>query len=233
VTYTAPIADMRHTLRALVGLEDLSRLPGCENAAPDLVDAVLEEAGKLAGEVLAPLNTIGDKQPSVLENGVVRTPPGFKDAYQRYVQGGWNALPFEPEHGGQGLPWAVAIAVAEMWNSANMGWALCPLLNVGATELLEAHGSPEQKATYLPKMISGEWTGTMNLTEPQAGSDVGALRTRAVREGEHYRITGQKIFIPTATTTGPTRSCTWCWRARPMRLPARRASRFSSCRNSS
>jgi alkylation response protein AidB-like acyl-CoA dehydrogenase len=195
VTYTAPIADMRFTLRELVGLEDLAQLPGCENAAPDLVDAVLEEAGKLAGEVLAPLNAIGDKQRSVLENGVVRTPEGFKDAYRRYVEGGWNALPFDPEHGGQGLPWAVAIAVAEMWNSANMGWALCPLLNVGAVELLEAHGSPAQKATYLGKMISGEWTGTMNLTEPQAGSDVGALRTRAVRDGDHYRITGQKIFI--------------------------------------
>ena len=103
--------------------------------------------------------------------------------------------PFEPEHGGQGLPWAVAIAVAEMWNSANMGWALCPLLNVGAVELLEAHGSAAQKATYLGQMISGEWTGTMNLTEPQAGSDVGALRTRAVKEGGAYRIIGQKIFI--------------------------------------
>jgi alkylation response protein AidB-like acyl-CoA dehydrogenase len=186
---------MRFTLREIVGLEDLARLPGCENAAPDLVDAVLEEAGKLAGEVLAPLNAVGDKQRAVLENGVVRTPDGFKDAYLRYVEGGWNALPFDPEHGGQGLPWAVAIAVAEMWNSANMGWALCPLLNVGAVELLEAHGTPSQKTTYLPKMISGEWTGTMNLTEPQAGSDVGALRTRAVREGDHYRITGQKIFI--------------------------------------
>jgi alkylation response protein AidB-like acyl-CoA dehydrogenase len=195
VTYTAPIADMRFTLRSLVGLEELARLPGCENAAPDLVDAVLEEAGKLASEVIAPLNAVGDRQRAVLENGIVRTPEGFKDAYRRYVEGGWNALPFDPEHGGQGLPWAIAIAVAEMWNSANMGWALCPLLNVGAVELLEAHGSPAQKATFLPKMISGEWTGTMNLTEPQAGSDVGALRTRAVREGDHYRITGQKIFI--------------------------------------
>jgi 3-(methylthio)propanoyl-CoA dehydrogenase len=195
VTYTAPIADMRFALRELVGLEDLARLPGCENAAPDLVDAVLEEAGKLASEVIAPLNAVGDRQGSVLENGVVRTPEGFKDAYLRYVEGGWNALPFEPEHGGQGLPWSVAIAVAEMWNSANMAWALCPLLNIGAVELLEAHGSPEQKALYLPRMISGEWTGTMNLTEPQAGSDVGALRTRAVREGDRYRITGQKIFI--------------------------------------
>ena len=195
MSYVAPITDMRFTLRELVGLEDLARLPGCENAAPDLVDAVLEEAGKLASEVLAPLNVVGDKQRALLENGVVRTPEGFKDAYLRYVEGGWNALPFDPEHGGQGLPWAVAIAVAEMWNSANMGWALCPLLNVGAVELLEAHGTPTQKATYLPKMISGEWTGTMNLTEPQAGSDVGALRTRAVREGDHYRITGQKIFI--------------------------------------
>jgi 3-(methylthio)propanoyl-CoA dehydrogenase len=195
VTYTAPIRDMSFTLQEIVGLDELATLPGCENAAPDLVDAVLEEAGKLAGEVLAPLNLVGDRQRSVLENGVVRTPPGFKEAYAQYVAGGWNALPFEPEHGGQGLPWAVAIAVAEMWSSANMGWALCPLLNVGAVELLGAHGSAAQKARFLGKMISGEWTGTMNLTEPQAGSDVGALRTRAVKEGETYRITGQKIFI--------------------------------------
>ncbi|HWG78860.1 MAG TPA: acyl-CoA dehydrogenase, partial [Stellaceae bacterium] len=170
-------------------------LPGCEQATSDVVDAVLEEAGKLAGGVLAPLNRIGDQQASRLENGVVRTPDGFKEAYAKYVEGGWNALPFPPEHGGQGLPMALSTAVLEMWNSANMGFALCPLLNVGAVEALAAHGTKEQQRVYLPRLISGEWTGTMDLTEPQAGSDVGALRARAVRDGEHYRISGQKIFI--------------------------------------
>ncbi len=193
--YTAPLADMRFALTEIAGLDEIARLPGCEQATPDLVDAVLEEAGKLAGGVIAPLNRLGDRQASRLENGVVRTPDGFRDAYVKYVEGGWNALPFDPGYGGQGLPLALATAVLEMWNSANMGFALCPLLNVGAVEALHAHGSAEQKRLYLEKLVSGEWTGTMNLTEPQAGSDVGALRTRAVREGDHYRITGQKIFI--------------------------------------
>jgi alkylation response protein AidB-like acyl-CoA dehydrogenase len=193
--YAAPLADMRFALTEIAGIREIAALPGCEQATDDLVDAVLEEAGKLAGGVLAPLNRDGDQQGSTLENGVVRTPEGFKEAYRHYVEGGWNALPFAPEHGGQGLPMALATAVLEMWNSANMGFALCPLLNVGAVEALTAHGSPELQRLYLPKLISGEWTGTMNLTEPQAGSDVGALRTRAVRDGDRYRITGQKIFI--------------------------------------
>jgi 3-(methylsulfanyl)propanoyl-CoA dehydrogenase len=193
--YAAPLADMRFALTEIAGIDEIARLPGCEQATPDVVDAVLEEAGKLAGGVLAPLNRVGDRQASRLENGVVRTPDGFKEAYAKYIEGGWNALPFAPEHGGQGLPFVLATAVFEMWNSANMGFALCPLLNVGAVEALHAHGTEEQKHLYLPKLVSGEWTGTMNLTEPQAGSDVGALRTRAVREGDRYRITGQKIFI--------------------------------------
>jgi alkylation response protein AidB-like acyl-CoA dehydrogenase len=193
--YAAPLADMRFVLKELAGLDEIATLPGFDGAAPDLVDAVLEQAAKLAREVLAPLNTVGDREPSRLENGVVRTPPGWKEAYRQYVDGGWNALPFEPEHGGQGLPWALAIAVAEMWNAANMGFALCPLLNVGAVELLQAHGSAAQQKIFLPKLVSGEWTGTMNLTEPQAGSDVGAVRTRAVRDGDTWRISGQKIFI--------------------------------------
>ena len=193
--YTAPLADMRFALTEIAGIGEIAGLPGCEQATPDLVDAVLEEAAKLAGGVLAPLNRGGDQQGSTLENGVVRTPAGFKEAYRHYVEGGWNALPFAAEHGGQGLPMALATAVLEMWNSANMGFALCPLLNVGAVEALSAHGTRALQETYLPKLVSGEWTGTMNLTEPQAGSDVGALRSRARPEGDHYRITGQKIFI--------------------------------------
>ncbi len=193
--YRAPIGEMRFALREIADLQGLAQLPGYEEAEPELVDHILEEAGKLAGEVLAPLNWPGDRAGARLENGVVRPPRGFAEAYRGYVEAGWNALPFDPEHGGQGLPWTVALALGEMWNSANMSWALCPILTVGAVELLQSHGSPWQKETYLPKLISGEWTGTMNLTEPQAGSDVGALKTRAVREGDHYRITGQKIYI--------------------------------------
>ncbi|MFQ5773980.1 MAG: acyl-CoA dehydrogenase [Kiloniellaceae bacterium] len=195
IEYTAPIADMRFVLDELAGLDEIARLPGYEEATPDLVEAVLSEAGRLASEVLAPLNRSGDREGSVYENGVVRTPRGFPEAYARFVEGGWGSLPFDPDYGGQGLPWALATAVQEMWNAANLSFALAPLLTQGAVELLQAHGSPAQKRTYLPKLIAGEWTGTMNLTEPQAGSDVGAIQTRAVRDGDRYLITGQKIFI--------------------------------------
>jgi len=193
--YTAPLADMRFALTEIVGLAEIAELPGCEQAAPDLVEQVLNEAGKLARDVIAPLNVVGDKERSRLENGVVRTPTGFAEAYRSYVEGGWNSLPFDPDHGGQGLPQVVATAVLEMWTSANLSFSICPMLTVGSVELLQTHGSAEQKRLYLEKLISGEWTGTMNLTEPQAGSDVGALRTRAVKVGDHYEITGQKIFI--------------------------------------
>jgi 3-(methylthio)propanoyl-CoA dehydrogenase len=191
MTYTAPLADMRLVLDAVGGLDA---------EASEVADAVLGEAARFAENELAPLNRVGDEIGSVLENGVVRTPPGFRDAYRLFVEGGWNGIACPPEIGGQGLPQALAVPLTEMWNSACMGWALCPLLNHGALEMLQAHGSPALKARYLAKLVSGEWTGTMNLTEPQAGSDLGALKTRAVpasdpRWGEHHRITGQKIFI--------------------------------------
>src|SRR6202790_1061965 len=190
--YAAPLAEMRFVIDTVAPLGPA--------VAPALAAAILAEAAKFAAAELDPLNQPADRIGSVLENGVVRTPPGFREAYRRYVEGGWMGLASAPEHGGQGLPLSLAAAVVEMWNSASMSWALCPLLNFGAIELLEAHGSPEQQALYLDKLVSGEWTGTMNLTEPQAGSDLGALRTRAdptrdERWGEHYRISGQKIFI--------------------------------------
>ncbi|CAO3413779.1 acyl-CoA dehydrogenase [Azospirillum doebereinerae] len=195
-SYSAPVEDLRFVLNEVVGLDAVAALPHCESAAPDLVDAILEEAGKFASGVLAPLNPVGDKEGSKLENGVVRTPTGWKEAYGQFTEAGWNSLPFEPEYGGQGLPWTVAFAVNEMWQSANLSFGLCPLLTQGAVDLLTEHASAEQKAVYLSKMISGEWNGTMNLTEPQAGSDLAAVRTRAVRaEDGTYRITGQKIFI--------------------------------------
>ncbi|MGP1397929.1 MAG: acyl-CoA dehydrogenase [Inquilinaceae bacterium] len=196
--YTAPVDDMRFVLRHVVGLDRLTALPGYGEATADLVDAVLDEAARLAADVFAPLNTVGDRQPPRLENGVVRMPPGFREAYDQYRAGGWNALPFDPDYGGQGLPWTIALAVQEMWQSANLAFSLCPLLNQGAVELLQAHGTDDQKRTFLPKLIAGDWTGTMNLTEPQAGSDLGAIRTRAVPDGNgsgDYRIIGQKIYI--------------------------------------
>ncbi len=193
--YNAPVQDIRYVLDELVGMADIAQLPGYGDATPDLVGPVLEEAAKFAGETLAPLNRVGDEEGAVFENGMVRTPQGFRDAYALFAEGGWNSVPFDPEHGGQGLPWALATALQEMWASANLSFSLCPMLTQGAIELLQNHGTPAQRADYLPHLIAGTWTGTMNLTEPQAGSDLGAVRTRAMRDGKRYRIVGQKIFI--------------------------------------
>ncbi len=193
--YRAPLQDMQFVITDLAGLERLAALPGYEEVTPDLVEAVLEEAAKLAGEVLAPLNQPGDEQGAALTKDGVVAADGFAAAYRRFVENGWNGLSADPEFGGQGLPGMIGAATIEMWNSANMSFALCPLLTAGATEALKAHGSDELKSRFLPKLVSGEWAGTMNLTEPQAGSDLSAVRTRAVPEGDHYRIFGQKIFI--------------------------------------
>lgn len=195
VPYTAPVKDMQFVIEDVIGLSTVSALPGLDGATPDIVQAVLTEAGRFASDILAPLNRSGDLEGCRLENGVVATPSGFKDAYRRFVDGGWNSVPFDPDHGGQGLPWLVATAVNEIWDSANLAFSLCPLLTMGTVEMLRLHGTARQRQAWLPKLVSGEWTGTMNLTEPQAGSDVGALRTRAVPDGEHYRLRGQKIFI--------------------------------------
>ncbi|MFO0989405.1 MAG: acyl-CoA dehydrogenase [Alphaproteobacteria bacterium] len=193
--YAAPLDEIRFALRTAAGFDEVAKLPGYEEATPDIVDHILAEAGKFAAEVVGPLNRIGDQQGSRLENGVVRTPAGFKDAYRQFVEGGWNSVAIPAEHGGQGLPMALNAAVVEMWDAANTAWALCPMLTVGAIEAISAHGTEAQKRLYLPKLVTGEWSGTMNLTEPHAGSDVGALRSRAVREGDQFRIFGQKIFI--------------------------------------
>ncbi len=193
--YDPPIDHMRFVLNQMVGIDSLAALPGYGDVDQDLVDQILEEAGKFAAGELAPINALGDRQGAVLENGVVRTPEGFKEAYQHFVDGGWNGLQFPEKHGGQGLPWTVATAVSEMWHSANMSFGLCPLLTQAGIELLLQFGTEQQRARYLDKLVSGAWTGTMCLTEPQAGTDVGALKTRAVREGNHYRIQGTKIFI--------------------------------------
>jgi 3-(methylthio)propanoyl-CoA dehydrogenase len=160
-----------------------------------VVDAVLDEAGRFGAEVLAPLNASGDRQGCVFENGMVRVPEGFAAAWRSFVDGGWNGLAFPPEHGGQGLPGLLSTAVAEIWSAANMAFALCPLLTQAAADLLVQHGDGRARTLYLPKLVTGEWTGTMLLTEPQAGSDLARVRTRAVPDGDHYRLSGQKIYI--------------------------------------
>jgi alkylation response protein AidB-like acyl-CoA dehydrogenase len=193
--YLAPLKDMRFVLNELAGLAEVAKLPGYEDASPETVDAILEEASKFSSEVLDPLNYSGDQEGSVWKDGAVTTPKGFRDAYNRYAQGGWPALPFDAALGGQGLPKLVATAVEEMITSANMSFSLCPLLTQGAVHALELAGSDALKKTYLEKMVAGQWTGTMNLTEPQAGSDLALVKTRAKPSGDHYLITGQKIFI--------------------------------------
>jgi 3-(methylsulfanyl)propanoyl-CoA dehydrogenase len=194
-TYTAPLQDMRFVLRELAGLEDIGKLPGLEDATPDVINAVLEEAARFASDVLAPLNRTGDLAGTRVENGAVVTPEGFKQAYRQFADGGWPALPFSTDRGGQGLPELLAAAVNEIWQSANMAFALCPMLTEGAVTALETHGSDALKDKYLPKIISGDWPSTMQLTEPQAGSDLAAVKTKAERHGDHYLLSGQKIFI--------------------------------------
>jgi alkylation response protein AidB-like acyl-CoA dehydrogenase len=194
-TYIAPLREMRFVMQELADLERVAALPGYEDVAPNLVDAVLEGAARFASEVLGPLNKAGDESGTSLTAGGVSAAEGFGAAYRQFVADGWNGLSGGPEYGGQGLPGLVGAAAVEMWNSANMAFALCPLLSAGAAEALNQHGASELKSRYLPKLVSGEWTGTMNLTEPQAGSDLSAVRTEGVPEGDHYRIRGQKIFI--------------------------------------
>jgi alkylation response protein AidB-like acyl-CoA dehydrogenase len=195
--YHAPLKEIRFVLHELAGLEQVATLPGFEDATPDTVAAILEEASKFATEVLDPLNAAGDREGAKWqEGGSVKTPAGFKAAYLRFAENGWNGLTKNPEHGGQGLPQLVATAVEEMWHGANMAFALCPLLTQGAIEALELCGSDALKAKFLDKMVSGVWTGTMNLTESQAGSDLAAVRTRAVPQADgSFKVYGQKIFI--------------------------------------
>ena len=193
--YNAPIADMRFLIEEVTGLDRVAALPGCEAVTSDLVGDVLAEAGKFASEVIAPLNRPGDIEGSRLENGVVITPPGFAEAYEAFWKGGWVGISSDPAYGGQGLPSILAASATEMWSAANLAFALCPGLAQGGIDSLTRYGSDEQKRAWLPKMVSGEWPVAMALTEPHAGSDVGALRTRAVKDGKHYRLKGQKIFI--------------------------------------
>lgn len=190
--YTPPIYDMALLLDKVLSMTSLGR----DDLDTEIVHSILEEAGKLASTVLAPLNESGDREGAVFAGGSVKTAKNFREAYQQYQQGGWNSVPFPTDFGGQGLPWVVSFPIQEMWQSSNMSFGLCPLLNQGAVEALLHHGAKDLQDYYLPKLISGEWTGTMNLTEPHAGSDLALLRTKAERADDGtYRIFGQKIFI--------------------------------------
>ena len=196
MTYRAPVNDMLFCMKELAGLEEVAKLPGFEDAGLETAQAVLEECAKFNEGVVAPLNWEGDKNPSSWKDGVVTTTPGFKQAFRQFGEGGWQGLQHPSDFGGQNLPKTIGAACIEMLNSANLSFALCPLLTDGAIEALLTAGSPEQQALYLPKMISGEWTGTMNLTEPQAGSDLALVRTRAEPQPDgSFKIFGTKIFI--------------------------------------
>ncbi len=194
-SYVAPLKDMLFVINELAGLNEVSKLPGCEEVNAELVEAVLGEAAKFAEEVLEPLNRVGDKEGAKLADHVVTSPTGFKAAYQQFRDAGWNGLGGLVDYGGQGLPHIVSNPVQEMWNSSNMAFCLCPMLTSGVMEALGHHASGDLLQRYMPKLNSGEWSGTMNLTEPQAGSDLAAIRSKAVPEGDHYKISGTKIFI--------------------------------------
>ncbi|MEM1073935.1 MAG: acyl-CoA dehydrogenase C-terminal domain-containing protein [Pseudomonadota bacterium] len=194
-SYTAPTKDLQFVLHDVLHVTEQS-IPGYDELEADFTSAILEEAGKLTSEVLAPLNVVGDKQGCTLENGVVRTPEGFKEAFEQVREGGWPGLDMPEEFGGQNMPYVVGTAVGEMFSSANMAFTMYQGLTHGAASAILAHGSDEQKQTYLPNMVSCEWTGTMNLTEPHCGTDLGLMRTKAEPQADDtYKITGQKIFI--------------------------------------
>lgn len=195
VEFKAPIKDMQFALEHNARFKQLAELPQFEDASADMVTAILEEAAKLASDVLSPLNATGDQAGVALRDAKVTVPDGFAEAYQQFAEGGWGSLQFDDQYGGQGLPYSLSIPVMEMWQAANMAWGLCPLLSQGAIEAISANATDQLKDTYLPPLVSGQWTGTMNLTEPQAGTDLAAIRTKAERDGDHYRISGQKIFI--------------------------------------
>lgn len=195
-TYTAPVRDLQFLLHEMLQIEKYANLPGFSDASEDVVNAILEEGAKITQEVLQPLNIVGDREGCTLEKGEVRTPTGFKEAYKTFVEAGWPSLAADPEYGGQGLPHVVNSGIMEMVSSANMAFGMYPGLSHGAYSAIHLHGTDEQKKMYLPKIVSGEWTGTMNLTEPHCGTDLGLMRTKAEPQGDgSYKITGTKIFI--------------------------------------
>lgn len=194
--YQAPVKEMNFTLNDVIDVKEVTSLEKFQDADDDLIEAILIEGAKFTGDVLSPLNRIGDLNPSTVSDGVVTTPPGFKEAYKQYCENGWNGITANIEYGGQGLPHALGLPITEMVESANSSFSLCPMLTSSAILAIGKHGTEEQKNTYLEKLVSGVWSGTMNLTEPNAGSDVGALRSKAQKQSDgSYLIKGQKIYI--------------------------------------
>src|SRR3954471_12632420 len=186
-TYAAPLQDMQFVISEIAGLGEIGAMPAFTEVTADVVQSVLSEAAKFSSEVLEPLNRSGDVQGAQWANGEVSAPAGFKQAYEKFIAGGWNGLSADSDFGGQGLPHLVAMPVQEMWNSANMAFCLCPMLTSGVLAALKLCGSSQQQQQFMPKLTAGTWSGTMNLAEPQAGSDLSAVRTRAVPEGDHFR----------------------------------------------
>jgi len=193
--YAAPLGDLNFVINELAGLEEISKLPAFEHATDDLIGPILDEASRFAREVISPTNIVGDQGGCRIEDGAVMVPAEFSEAYQLFVESGWQGLDCSQDYGGMGLPSLIGSAVSEMWQGANLSLGLCPMLTGGAIETVGAHATDDLKQMYLPKMISGEWAGTMDLTEPQAGSDLAAIKAQAVPDGDHYKITGTKIFI--------------------------------------
>ncbi len=193
--YRPPVDEMLFILDSVAGMDAIAALPGCEMLTGELARSVMEEAGELASNMLAPINAQGDGAGADIRDGQVHVPESFRQAYQAFAEGGWGGISAPEAHGGQGLPQVVSMPVQEMWQSANLAWSLCPLLSQGALHALELYASEDLLQRFLPKLVSGEWTGTMNLTEPQAGSDLGLVRCQARPENGHYLISGQKIFI--------------------------------------
>ena len=194
--YEAPVKDLNFVIKNLINLDELSNIPDYQEFSDDLIDAILEEAGKIGSEVLDPCNLSGDHEGSKrLDNGEVKTPAGYKEAYESLRDGGWFGLEAKEQFGGQQIPVTLSAAVNEIWHSSNMSLALCHLLTQGLIYALQKSASDDQKSFFIPKLASGEWTGTMNLTEPQAGTDLSSIKTKAVKENGHYKISGQKIYI--------------------------------------
>ncbi len=193
--YAPPLREMLFVMKELGGLDAVLAQPGNQELSADLVEVILDEAAKFASNVLAPINQQGDVQGCRWHDGVVSTADGFKAAYASFCESGWNGMPARTEFGGQGMPTLLSTAVLEMWKAANMAFSLCQMLTLGAVEAIAQHASHELKLQYLPAMVEGRWTGTMNITEPQAGSDLAAIRSKATPEGDHHRISGTKIFI--------------------------------------
>ena len=231
-TYSAPLRDMRFVLNELLDVGELATLPGYEDATPDVIDAMIEEGAKLCENTLLPLNRSADEEGCHYENGVVRTPAGYKEAYKTFVDAGWTGVTLSPDYGGKGLPQLISMVFDEMVCSTNLAFGVYPLLSNGAAALIETMPRRRSRKTYLPRLADGTWSGTMCLTEPHCGTDLGLIRTKAVPTGEAATPSpAPRSSFPPASMTSPRTSSIWCWRGSPTRRPACAASASSWCRS--